>query len=92
MASRLYGLENLQSNFEGFEEGVKNILMWQRTGNDESANRFKPLSEVIEVPARYELAMEASLGTRLQLLLSDSNDQAMGAVNYLKPECYDRSE
>src|SRR5690606_14933734 len=31
VSSLLYGLENLQSNFEGFEEGVKNVMLWQRT-------------------------------------------------------------
>lgn len=90
VASRLYGLENLQSNFEGFEEGVKNILLWQRSKPD-MQNQFKPLSEVVEVPERFELAMEASLGTRLQLLLSDSSDQALGAVDYLKTQKSGRS-
>jgi chromosome segregation protein len=98
-ASRLYGLENLQSNFEGFEEGVKNVLMWQRTRTEVSVDgrvseteaKFQPLSEVVEVPERFELAMEASLGTRLQLLLSQSNDQTMGAVDYLKSQKSGRS-
>lgn len=89
-ASRLYGLENLQSNFEGFEEGVKNVMMWQRS-RPEVQNQFKPLSEVVEVPERYELAMEASLGSRLQLLLSDSSDQTLGAVDYLKAQKSGRS-
>lgn len=94
VTSRLYGLEDLQANFEGFEEGVKNILMWQRAdaeGASSSAQKFKPLSEVVEVPERYEIAMEASLGTRLQLLLSESSDHAVGAVDYLKAQKGGRS-
>ena len=92
VASRLYGLENLQSNFEGFETGVKNVLMWQRARPQEDATlAFKPLSEVVEVPERYELAMEASLGTRLQMLLSHSSEQALGAVDYLKTQASGRS-
>ncbi|MGZ3747193.1 MAG: AAA family ATPase, partial [Pseudobdellovibrionaceae bacterium] len=31
VTSRLYGLENLHSNFEGFQEGVKNVMLWQKT-------------------------------------------------------------
>lgn len=30
VTSRLYGLEDLHANFEGFEEGVKNVMLWQR--------------------------------------------------------------
>jgi len=94
VASRLYGLENLQSNFEGFEEGVKNVMMWQRSRpvvEGEATEGFRPLAEVVEVPAKYELAMEASLGTRLQLLLSGSHDQSLGAVDYLKTQKRGRS-
>jgi len=96
VASRLYGLENLQSNFEGFEEGVKNVMLWQRsraqaTEAGVATESFKPLAEVIEVPQQFELAMEASLGTRLQMLLSDSSDHALGAVDYLKTQKSGRS-
>jgi chromosome segregation protein len=97
VASRLYGLENLQSNFEGFEEGVKNVMLWQRAQASTSldsngdAVQFKPLAEVVEVPAQYEMAMEASLGARLQVLLADSSDRAMGAVDYLKEKKNGRS-
>ncbi len=92
VASRLYGLENLQSNFEGFEDGVRSVLMWQRAHHDEgNAADFRPLADVVEVPAQYELAMEASLGTHLQLLLAQSDDQSMGAVDYLKTQKRGRS-
>ncbi|RYZ76602.1 MAG: DUF745 domain-containing protein, partial [Proteobacteria bacterium] len=30
VTSRLYGLENLANNFEGFEAGVKSVMFWQR--------------------------------------------------------------
>ncbi|MBX7231378.1 MAG: chromosome segregation protein SMC [Bdellovibrionales bacterium] len=91
VTSRLYGLENLQTNFEGFAEGAKNVMMWQRSrqslradGSSEINIEFQPVAEVIEVPAQYEMAMEATLGQRLQLLLSKSGDAALGAVGYLK--------
>jgi len=87
-ASRLYGLENLQSNFEGFEEGVKSVMMWQKLN---ATSGFKPLAEVVEVEPRFELAMEAALGSRLQTLLGDSSDQALSAVSYLKEQKSGRS-
>lgn len=95
VASRLYGLENLQANFEGFEEGVKQVMLWQRqrpeTHVDGSVSMMKPVAEIVEVPEKFELAMEAALGSRLQLLVSESSDVALGALDYLKSNTKGRS-
>lgn len=99
VASRLYGLENLQANFEGFEEGVKQVMLWQRTRSSEvhadgqvsEQTRLQPVAEIVEIPEKYELAMEVALGSRLQLLVSDSGDTALGALNYLKSSTKGRS-
>ncbi len=112
VTSRLYGLENLHSNLEGFEEGVKQVILWQKTrkrspsasmslgdGGQESSEDstsagqtiFQPVSEVVEVPSEYEIAMEAALGSRLQMLLSSSESTALEAVDYLKESKVGRS-
>jgi chromosome segregation protein len=90
VASRLYGLENLQNNFEGFEEGVKNVIYWQRSRGD-SAPQFRPIAEVVEVHPQYELAMEAAMGNRLQTLISPNQGESLGALNYLKTQKSGRS-
>ncbi|MNK38590.1 Chromosome partition protein Smc [compost metagenome] len=96
-ASLLYGLENLQNNFEGFQEGVKQVMLWQKTRTQELmadgsvVTHFQPVSEVVEVPAEYEMAMEAALGSRLQMLLSSDSDMAMEAVSHLKENNQGRS-
>jgi chromosome segregation protein len=97
VTSRLYGLENLQNNFEGFQEGVKQVMLWQKTKTQEMmadgsvVTHFQPVSEVIEVPAEYEVAMEAALGSRLQTLLSSDSGIAMEAVSHLKEQKSGRS-
>lgn len=96
-ASRLYGLENLAANFEGFEEGVKQVMLWSKAKSAELhadgsvSESFKPVSEVIEVPADFEIAMEAALGTKLQMLLSQKSDEAVQAVDHLKEQNSGRS-
>lgn len=96
-ASRLYGLENLAANFEGFEEGVKQVMLWSKAKSvelnaDGSVNEFfKPVSEVIEVPSDYEVAMEAALGSKLQMLLSQKSESAIEAVDHLKLQNSGRS-
>ncbi|HWU41837.1 MAG TPA: chromosome segregation protein SMC, partial [Bdellovibrio sp.] len=97
VASRLYGLENLQNNFEGFQEGVKQVMLWQKTRTQELmadgsvVTHFQPVSEVVEVPAQYEVAMEAALGSRLQMLLSSDSHVAIEAVTHLKEQKSGRS-
>lgn len=99
VASRLYGLENLQANFEGFEEGVKQVMLWQRQRAEvhadgsvsQGAPQMRPVAEIVEVPEKYELAMEAALGSRLQLLVSNSSETALGALDYLKSNTKGRS-
>lgn len=96
-ASRLYGLENLAANFEGFEEGVKQVMLWSKAKSVEMhadgsvSEFFKPVSEVIEVPADYEIAMEAALGSKLQMLLSQKPETAVEAVDHLKSQNSGRS-
>lgn len=88
VTGKLYGLENLHQSFEGFEEGVKNVMLWQKAKQQEihadGSVTFSPVSEVIEVPPDYEMAMEAALGTRLQTILSNSQDRSLEALDYLK--------
>lgn len=98
VTSRLYGLENLANNFEGFEAGVKSVMFWQRQKLEQlpeeervEKQQFHPVAEVVEVPAEYELAMEAALGPRLQMLLADNADVALSAVSYLKEQKQGRS-
>lgn len=97
-ASRLYGLENLAANFEGFEEGVKQVMLWSKAkastqmhADGTVSEFFKPVSEVIEVPADFEIAMEAALGSKLQMLLSQKSDAAVEAVDHLKEHNSGRS-
>lgn len=96
-ASRLYGLENLAANFEGFEEGVKQVMLWSKAkaaqlhADGSVSEYFKPVSEVIEVPAEYEIAMEAALGSKLQMLLSQKTETAVEAVDHLKEQNSGRS-
>lgn len=95
VTGKLYGLENLHSNFEGFSEGVKNVMLWQKTKSAEitadGSVHFHPVSELVEVPSEYEVAMEAALGSRLQMLVASDEGQALQAVDYLKSNSNGRS-
>lgn len=87
--SRLYGLQNLDANFEGFQEGVKNIMGWQKDNGNQ--NEFSLVADLINVPVRFEVAMESALGHRLQLILSQSLDGPSRAIDLLKANKWGRS-
>lgn len=93
VTSKLYGLENLQSSFEGYESGVKSVMLWQKSKevHADGSVSFQPVSDVVEVDSIYEVAMEAALGNRLQMLLSEQSDKPLEAVNYLKDSRSGRS-
>jgi len=97
VVSRLYGLEALNANFEGLQEGVRKVMTWQREryqrlhvdGSVETG--FELVADVVEVPKEYETAMEAALGERLQSILSLTSQGPLNAVNLLKEEKAGRS-
>ncbi len=89
ISSRLYSLKTLRNSFEGFEEGVKSIMLWQR---EKSMSALTPIVEIIDVPKEFEIATEAVLGVKLkQLLLTESKDQIIEAIEYLKKNKAGRS-
>ncbi len=98
VVSRLYGLENLRDNFEGFQEGVKSVMFWQKERLEglpeeerEARRSFQPVSDIVRVPEKFEVALEAALGPKLQMLVSQDQDKSLEAVDYLKEQQSGRS-
>jgi len=97
VVGRLHGLEALTLNFEGFHEGVKKVMTWQKekhlrlTADGGVEEAFQLVADVVEVPKDYELAMEAALGDRLQSILTPQSKRAINAVELLKEEKAGRS-
>jgi len=78
--SRLESLQQLEHNLEGYARGVKTLL-----SDAQHKSRMKGLvADILEVPARYEAAMEAVLGERVQALLPDSLENAQEALAFLR--------
>ncbi len=78
--SRLESLQQLEQNLEGYARGVKTLL-----SNAEHKARMKGLvADILDVPPRYEAAIEAVLGERVQALLPDTLENARSALVYLR--------
>src|SRR6267142_2538326 len=81
--SRLTSLLELQKNFEGYGRGVKAIMLRE----EEERRRdgvYGLVADVLRVESRYERAIEAVLGERLQLVLVESHAAGLRAVDYLR--------
>ena len=88
LTSKLSVLEDLYKNFEGFQKGVKEILIWRQQREELSDSlehsNFVPVADIIDIPTKYELALEAVLGPHLQTILAKSMDDIFQALDFLK--------
>jgi chromosome segregation protein len=78
--SRLHSLQELEAQFAGYGQGVRNIF---------TADAFKcsfpgVIADMVEVDEVYELALEAALGDKLQYVVCDGEADAVAAISYLK--------
>ena len=78
--SRLDSLRDLESSLEGYQQGVQTLLAEQ--GWRERCSGM--LADLLEVPACYEMALEAVLDDRLQALLLDNSQDVWEALELLR--------
>jgi chromosome segregation protein len=81
--SRLASLEDIQKNYDGFDRGVRAVMMRAGLAAREQGI-FGLVSDVLTVSQRYERAVEAALGERLQHVIVESRDKGVELVEYLK--------
>ncbi len=80
--SRLELLKEMQKNFEGFFEGVRNFFQ-QRDAAAFPGIRGV-VADIIKPLPKYEVALEVALGNRLQDIIVDNDDTAQRAIAFLK--------
>src|SRR6266481_664481 len=87
--SRLVSLEDLQKNYEGYQEGVRAIML-KRQREAVPNGIYGLVAEVIEAPEPYEKALTAVLGDRLQCVIVKGQEEGVEAIEYLKREASGR--
>lgn len=75
-------LENLERNLEGFSESVKTVVNAQSHGKVHGI--CGPVSRVISVPKEYGVAIETALGSAMQNIVTETDEDAKRAIRYLK--------
>ena len=89
--SRLKSLLELEKNFEGYDDGVRSILKAKKDEGRQDNGIFGVVAELIDTSPRYELAVSAALGEKLQYVVVKSQEEGVEAINYLKVQSAGRS-
>ena len=87
--SRLESLADLQKNYEGYQEGVRAIMLKKQ--QEVTPNGIYGLvADVIDAPEAYEKALTAVLGDRLQYIIVKGHQEGLEAIEYLKNQASGR--
>lgn len=83
-SSRLNSLLELQKNFEGYQEGVRAILLKRQAQEIASNGILGLVEDIIETEPPYESLIEAVLSERLQNFIVLNHQESLKAIEYLK--------
>jgi chromosome segregation protein len=82
LKARKESLEALEADFSGFFQGVKEILIAREKGHLEGITGA--VAELIQVKPKYTKALETALGASMQHIVTESDQHARKAIDYLK--------
>lgn len=80
--SRLASLEELERNFEGYQDGPKALLEKRREGRLDSV--LGAVADFVETEPLYEGAVSAVLGERMQCLVVNTQTDSVQCAEFLK--------
>jgi chromosome segregation protein len=90
-SSRLNSLLELQKNFEGYQEGVRAILLKRQAQGKEQNGIYGLVEDIIETDPKYECVVESVLGEKLQHIIVQNHEESLKAIEYLKANGSGRS-
>ncbi len=88
--SRCLSLKELQENYEGFEKGVKSLLLRKKEEQEKWDRIIGVVADILEPDPPYEIPLESVLGQRLQHLMVTDEGEALHAIELLKKESLGR--
>ena len=82
MQARRDSLEELESEFSGFFQGVKEVLIAR--DKKELKGIHGAVAELIQIPEMYMTAIDTAIGPQSQHIITDSSQDARIAIDWLK--------
>lgn len=84
LSTRLRTLEELEKQKAGYNQGVKAIINAKDQNIRGFTGIYGAVVDLIKVIPGYELALETALGAGLQYIVTENEEIAQSAVNFLK--------
>ena len=82
--SRYKFLVETENEFEGYNKAVKEVLSKCQKDSGFGKNICGALASLIKVPSEYETAIEMVLGAAIQNVVTETEEDAKRAINFLK--------
>lgn len=89
--ARLKMLEQMKRDYEGFYSAVRNLLRDADSDSRLSSCVCGVVAEVINVPQKYEKAVEVALGAALQNIITPDEASAKRLIEHLRAHQYGRA-
>jgi len=83
-------LEEMQKDYEGFSQSVKNTLIHAKNNPDVGKGIIGVIAELVEVPKGFETAIEVALGGAMQNIVCHTAEDAKSVIAYLKKHNFGR--
>ncbi|HSB34004.1 MAG TPA: chromosome segregation protein SMC, partial [Nitrospirota bacterium] len=92
-SSRLRSLLELEQRLEGYQKGVRTVMSARKdaSAGERLGTIHGLVADMIETEPRYETAIEAVLGDRLQYVVVDSQSDSLKAIEFLRAQSGGRS-
>ena len=82
LASRIKMLTEMEKMHEGFSKAVKVVMTEAERGT--LNNIHGPVAGLVKVPDKYTVAIEIALGSAMQNIVVDREEDGKAVINYLK--------
>jgi chromosome segregation protein len=84
VASRLRLLRDMMDHMEGYQRGVRALMLAKKRGEESLSGLIGVMGDLLNVPGKYEYAIEVALGGSLQFVVTETESDAKRGIAYLK--------
>ena len=89
--SRYKFLVETENEFEGYNRAVKEALSKCQKDKAFGSNIYGALANLIDVPSKYETSIEMVLGASIQNIVTETENDAKRAIEFLKSNNFGRA-
>lgn len=90
-AARLRTIKEMEEDYEGYAFSVKKVLSLCKANTDFGKGICGAVAQIINVSAKYEMAIETALGQAYQNIVTETEEDAKKAIEYLKKGRFGRA-